>query len=237
MWRLGYSALVPRPASFPAILREATSIGLGVGAYGVSFGALGTATGLSVWQTVALSALMFTGASQFALVGVLNTGGSSGAAVAAAWLLGFRNLAYAVRMNELLQLRGWRRALAAQVTIDESTAMALAHEARDHGQTGGRWAFWTTGASVYLWWNLATLLGAVAANLAGDPRSLGLDSAICAGFLALLWPQLRNRGQWQIAMASFTVGLLLVPAVAPGLPIILGGATAVAMALAFRGNR
>ena len=218
-------------------MRDATSIGLGVGAYGISFGALGTTTGLSVWQTVALSTLMFTGASQFALVGVLNTGGSSAAAVAAAWLLGFRNLAYAVRMNELLRVTGWRRPLAAQMTIDESTAMALAHEIQDHGETGGRWAFWTTGASVYLWWNLATVLGAVGADLAGDPRGLGLDSAICAGFLALLWPQLRGRQQWLIAATAFAVGLLLVPAVTPGLPIILGGVVAVVMALTMRGAK
>lgn len=225
---------MPRPAEFRAILRDATSIGLGVAAYGLSFGALGTTTGLSVWQTVALSALMFTGASQFALVGVLGAGGSTGAAVAAAWLLGLRNLAYAVRMNELLNLKGWKRAIAAQVTIDESTAMALAHESERDKGAAGKWAFWLTGASVYVWWNLATILGALGANLAGDPKSLGLDAAISAGFLALLWPQLRNRNRWLLAAAAFTVGTLSIPVLSPGLPIILGGLCAVGLAFVLR---
>ena len=225
---------MPKPPSFPVILRDATSIGLGVAAYGVSFGALGTTTGLDVWQTLALSALMFTGASQFALVGVLGAGGSTASAVAAALLLGFRNLAYGVRMNELIAPRGWRRPLAAHLTIDESTAMGLAHEAADHGREGGRWAFWTTGLSVFFWWNLATLLGAAGANLASDPRALGLDSAVSAGFLALLWPQLKGRREWQIGLLAFTAGFLAIPWLAPGLPIILGGVVAVVLVLAVR---
>ena len=69
------------------VLIEAATIGLTTGAYGVSFGALSVTSGLSVWQTMALSALMFTGASLFALVSVLAGGGSAVAAVAGSALL------------------------------------------------------------------------------------------------------------------------------------------------------
>lgn len=223
-----------RPASFAQILRDATSIGIGVATYGVSFGALGVTAGLTPLQTMALSSIMFTGASQFALVGVIGAGGSASAAIAAAWLLGSRNMAYAVRMNELLQLRGWRRLAAAQLTIDESTAMALAHEVQADGPRGGQWAFWLTGLSVFGWWNIATMAGAFGANLAGDPRSLGLDAAIAAGFLALLWPQLRNRRLWAMALVCAGVALISVPLVSPGLPILLGGGAAVLITLIWR---
>lgn len=205
-------------------------------AYGLSFGALGTTTGLTIWQTVALSTMMFTGASQFALVGVLGAGGGTASAVAAALLLGFRNLAYAVRMNELLEVRGWKRPLAAHLTIDESSAMGLAHELGEDGTNGGRWGFWVTGLSVFFWWNLATVLGAIGASLAGDPKSLGLDSAVSSGFLALLWPQLRNLAKWQIALAGFAIGLAAISFTAPGLPIILGGVTAVVLSRVMRGD-
>jgi predicted branched-subunit amino acid permease len=54
--------------------RTGASVAVATGLYGISFGALGVAAGLDVWQTIALSALMFTGGSQFAFVGVLPAG-------------------------------------------------------------------------------------------------------------------------------------------------------------------
>ena len=140
------------------VQRQALAIGVAVGAYGISFGAASTAAGLSVLQTCALSLLVFTGASQFALVGVLGAGGSAVAGVAAALLLGSRNAMYAVRLADLLGLRSWRRLLAAQVTIDETTAVAVS---APPGLAGH--GFWTTALSVYGLWNLATLAGALGA--------------------------------------------------------------------------
>src|SRR5207253_2462375 len=105
--RAGRDALVqspnmpPEPAAGPidaslsqadraAILRAAVGIGLYAGAFGASFGAVSVGSGLSVVQTMLLSLVMFTGASQFAFVGVIATGGSPFAAVAAALLLAVR---------------------------------------------------------------------------------------------------------------------------------------------------
>src|ERR1700710_3154673 len=108
------------------IVRDALGIGVAVGALGLSFGALAAASGLSVGQASALSLLMFTGASQFAFVGLL--GGGAAAAVATALLLGARNALYGLRRSELLAVRGPRRALAAHLVIDESTAMAVGRD-------------------------------------------------------------------------------------------------------------
>ncbi|HYY11042.1 MAG TPA: AzlC family ABC transporter permease, partial [Kineosporiaceae bacterium] len=112
-----------------AVLRQALSIGVATGAYGVSFGALAVAGGLTVAQACALSLVMFTGGSQFAFVGVVGAGGSPVAAVATATLVGARNGFYGLQMARLLRPRGWRRPLAAQVTIDESTAVATTQAA------------------------------------------------------------------------------------------------------------
>jgi len=125
------------PAADPAgINARALSIGIAVGAYAISFGAVSVAAGLNVLQAQALSALMFTGASQFAFVGVVAAGGGLVAAVITAWLLGLRNGLYGLHLATVLvparrpseRLRGWRRMGAAQFTIDESTAMAMAYE-------------------------------------------------------------------------------------------------------------
>jgi len=143
--------------------RDALGIGVATGAYGLSFGALAVAAGLSVPQASALSLLMFTGASQFAFVALI--GGGVFGAVASALLLGARNGLYGLRLAPMLPRR------AAHLVIDESTAMALAH---------GRRGFWATGVSVFVFWNLGTVLGALAGASLSDPRSLGLDAAASA---------------------------------------------------------
>ena len=206
------------------ITTSAIGIGLATGAYGLSFGAISVASGLSALQTQTLSLLMFTGASQFALVGVLGAGGVAIAAVLTAWLLGARNGLYALHLAPTLNLRRLLKPVAAQLTIDESTAMSIAN---DHTPTHSRHAFWVTGISVYLLWNIGTLLGALGASAIGDPAVLGLDAAIPAGFLALLWPRLRDRTAWAIAAGGATVALVLTPLTRSGVPVLASALIAV----------
>jgi predicted branched-subunit amino acid permease len=215
------------PVQRRTVLRNATGVGLAVGAYGLSYGALATTSGLSVLQTCALSVLAFTGGSQFALVGVLGSGGSAASGVATALLLGSRNTLYGLRLAPTLQARGARRAVAAHLTIDESTAMAVGQD----DEQSARLAFWATGLTVFVLWNVATLLGAVGATALGDPKALGLDAAVGAAFLALLWPRLRDQGAWVVALLGAGVALALTPLVSPGLPILAAGVVAVAVGL------
>lgn len=108
--------------------RMGLSISIATGLYGISFGALSVASGLNLWQTMALSALMFTGGSQFAFIGVIAGGGSGMAAVGASTLLGVRNAIYGVQMSQVLGVSGLKRLLAAHWTIDESTATAAGQD-------------------------------------------------------------------------------------------------------------
>jgi predicted branched-subunit amino acid permease len=208
------------------VVRTSLAIGVAVGAYGASFGAIGVTNGLSVAQTCALSVLAFTGGSQFAFVGVLAGGGSAIAGAASALLLGTRNSFYAVRMTALLKVRGGRRLVAAQLTIDESVAIATAQ--RD--DRTARLAFWTTGTTVFVAWNLATLAGAVAGARLGDPRTFGLDAVAPAAFLAFLWPRLRGRDgrrAQQVAGAAALIAIATTLVLPPGLPVLLAAAPAV----------
>ena len=177
-------------------------------------------------QACALSLLLFTGASQFALVGVLGAGGGAVAGVAGAMLLGTRNTLYGVRLGTLLPVRGPRRVLAAQLTIDETTGMATA---APEGLAGR--AFWATGASVYVLWNLATLLGAVGTARLGDPAALGLDAAVPAAFLALLAPQIRARDTLAVAVAGALLAAAAIPLTPPGVPVLLAGLAVVPLLL------
>lgn len=202
------------------IIRNALSIGIAVATYGVSFGALGTTSGLTVAQTCALSILMFTGGSQFALVSTLASGGTGLSGAMAAILLGTRNTAYSMRMNPLINATGPLKFLASHLTIDESTAMGLAQNEKSFSGRATKLAFWSTGLSVFVLWNLATLIGALAATSIGDPKTLGLDAAIGAGLFALVYPQIQNRRQLSIALGGALVALTLASFVTPGIPII-----------------
>ncbi|TMF36461.1 MAG: AzlC family ABC transporter permease [Chloroflexi bacterium] len=199
------------------ILRDALGIAIASGAYAISFGAISTAAGLSLLQTCALSILMFTGASQFALVGVVGAGGSVWAGAAAAALLGSRNALYGLRLSSLLDVRGWRRLLASHLVIDETTAMAIARDDPTHS----RFAFWATGIALFTLWNTGTLIGALATHALSNPKLFGLDAAPPAAFLALLAPRLRAREPLAIAIASAVIAIAVLPLVPAGVPLLV----------------
>lgn len=204
------------------IVGDALAVGVATGAYGISFGAISVASGLDVWQTCALSLLVFTGASQFAFVGVLASGGTAPAAAGTAMLLGVRNGLYGLRLAPLLDWRGARRVGGAHLVIDESTAMAVNRPTTAEARLG----FVSTGLSVFVLWNLATLLGAVAGGRIGDPRTYGLDAAVGGAFLALLWPRLDTGLARTVAVLAAAVALGLVPLVTPGLPVLVASSVA-----------
>ncbi|OZV76832.1 branched-chain amino acid ABC transporter permease [Micromonospora echinospora] len=221
------------PKARRAVLADAAGVGVAVGALGLSFGALAVVSGFSVWQACALSLLMFSGASQFAVIGVLAAGGGALTGAATATLLGVRNALYGLNLSSLLRVRGLRRLFGAQLVIDESSAMALVRD--DPRQA--RLAFWATGTSVFVFWNVATLVGAFGAQVLPDPEALGLDVAAPAAFLALLMPRLRNRRLWAVAIAAAATALLTVPVLPAGLPVLAAGLVAVAVALRGRRDR
>jgi predicted branched-subunit amino acid permease len=203
-----------------AVIRDSLGVGVAVGAYGFAFGAASVAAGLSVLQSCLLSLLAFTGGTQFAVVGVVAGGGGIGAALAGGLLLGSRNTLYAMRLAPLLKVRGLRRVVAALGTIDESTAMAVAQREPELARV----AFWWTFGGVFTFWNLSTLLGAVAGSLV-DPSTVGLDAVVPAAFLALVAPRLRGGAlERRIALAGAVIAFVLIPVTPAGVPVLAASA-------------
>ena len=205
--------------------RTAFSVAFTVGLYGAAFGAAGVTAGFSILQTCLLSILLFSGASQFAVVGIMGAGGAAISAIATATLLGFRNTLYGLQMAPILKVKGFKRVLAAQITIDESTAVATLQDNDEDRKRG----FYLTGIGVYLFWNLFTFLGALGASAIGDPSVWGLDAAVPAAFLGLIWPRLKNKVQFLVSAIAIAWALLLTPVTPAGIPII----TTVVLAIIF----
>ncbi len=220
------------PADFPerpAVLRAAVGLGVYAAVFGMSFGAVSIGSGLSLAQTMVLSLVMFSGASQFAFVGVVATGGAPAAAIAAALLLGVRNAFYGVPISEILAPRGLARIWTAHFVIDETTAMALGQAT----PRARRYAFWATGLILCALWQVGSLTGAVI-GAAIDPSAFGLDAAAPAVFLALLWPNLRRTENKIVALGGVVVALALVPVAPAGIPVV--AAAVVAVVAGFRGG-
>ena len=205
--------------------RTALSVAFTVGLYGAAFGAAGVTAGFSILQTCLLSILLFSGASQFAVVGIMGAGGAAISAIATATLLGFRNTLYGLQMAPILKVKGIKRVLAAQITIDESTAVATLQDNDEDRKRG----FYLTGIGVYVFWNLFTFLGALGASAIGDPSVWGLDAAVPAAFLGLIWPRLKNKVQFLVSAIAIAWALLLTPVTPAGIPII----TTVVLAIIF----
>ena len=196
--------------------RTALSVAFTVGLYGAAFGAAGVTAGFSILQTCLLSILLFSGASQFAVVGIMGAGGAAVSAIATATLLGFRNALYGLQMAPILNVKGLKRILAAQITIDESTAVATLQE----NDADRRRGFYITGVGVYIFWNLFTFLGALGASAIGDPSVWGLDAAVPAAFCGLIWPRLKNKTHFVVSAVAIAWALLLTPITPAGIPII-----------------
>lgn len=199
-----------------AVLRTSLSVAFTVGLYGAAFGAAGVTAGFTILQTCLLSILLFSGASQFAVVGIMGAGGSAISAIATATLLGFRNALYGLQMAPILKVTGLKRILSAQITIDESTAVSTLQE-NDVDRKRG---FYLTGIGVYVFWNLFTYLGALGASAIGDPAVWGLDAAVPAAFCGLVWPRLKDKKQFLISALAIVLALSLTPMTAAGIPII-----------------
>ncbi|MEV6105946.1 AzlC family ABC transporter permease [Streptomyces sp. NPDC051940] len=215
----------PAPDADRRAIRDALGVGIAVGLSGFAFGVTAAGSGISTLQTCLLSLLVFTGASQFALVGALAAGGNPYTAAAGAFFLGVRNCFYGLRLAPLLQFPGRVRPLAAQWVIDETTAVSITQPTRRTARVG----FVVTGLTLYVIWNLTTLLGALGASALGDPNAWGLDAAGPACFLALLAPMLKTGTERTVAGLAVLLGLGFLPVLPAGVPVLVAALAAPAV--------
>lgn len=191
------------------------TLGFAIGVFGLSFGVTAVAAGATVAQTCATSLLVFTGASQMSAITVFRDGGTPASAFGGAAVLAARNGVYGLAMAQHMRGGLLTRMVAAQLTIDESTSMAAAQDDEQHRRA----AFWLTGLSVYVFWNVGTLLGALLGSSL-DTQRWGIDAAFPAAYVAMLWPLLKVRRQLVAAAIGAVVCCALIPFTPVGVPIL-----------------
>lgn len=197
--------------------RQAAILVAAVGVIGVTFGVLADSAGLSVPKVAVMSALVFTGASQFAAVGVIAGGGTSMAAFGSAILLAARNALYGPVVDRGLPGSTSSRLVASHFVIDETAAMSAAQ----HDVDDARDAFWFTGVWLWTLWLIGSVAGAVLGSFIGDPEAWGLDAAFPASFVALIAPHLRTSPARFAALLGAAISVVAVPLTPAGVPLLL----------------
>ena len=187
------------------------------GLIGVTYGVFADTSGLSLLQASTLSLLTFTGASQFAVVSVIDGGGNPAAAVGSALLLSVRNAFYGPVVASSVDRGLIRKAIAAHFVIDETVAMSSIQKNRSDSKK----AFWFTGVWLFIFWNAGTVAGVLLGGFLEDPGAWGLDAAFPAAFVVLILPHVGNRPGQVTALIGGTISLICIPLTPVGLPILL----------------
>ncbi|MBA0126033.1 AzlC family ABC transporter permease [Haloechinothrix sp. YIM 98757] len=194
---------------------DAALVAAAVGVVGLAFGAIAVGSGQPLWLPIALSVLVFAGASQFVFIGILAAGGGPLGALVAALAVNSRHLPFGFAVSDALG-SGWRRYVGAHLMIDETVAFTIAQQ--DPGRR--RAVYWTLGVGLFVTWNIGVLAGSLAGTAAGDTAALGLDAAFPAMLLALVRPSLRERRMAIAAALGACVAVASTPVLPSGMPVL-----------------
>lgn len=208
-------------ARFRSGVRAGVPFGVASALVAASFGVLAVGAGMTEFQAILMSLVVFAGSAQFTAVSIVAAGGSLGAAVVAAAMVNSRFLPMGVALAPSLPGGPVRRALQGQTIVDSSWAMAL----RDDGRFDRIFLFGAT-APQYLGWAAGTVLGVVAGGLLGDPDALGFDAIYPAFFLGLLVTEARERRARGVALGGACIALALVSFTPVGIPVLAASAAA-----------
>jgi len=207
------------PSGYREGARAMAPLTVAIVGFGFSFGVLARAAGFGWVAAVVMSATTFAGSAQFAAASILGDGGTIAAAIGAALLLNARYGPIGVTVAPWLTGSVLSRFLHAQLTVDESWAIAAEGDGRYDPQR-----ILGAGALLYVCWVTGTAIGAIGGETLGDPNSLGLDAAFPALFLGLLVPIAKGRRQLQAAILGAAIALALTPVAPPGVPIVAASA-------------
>lgn len=199
---------------FLAGAKRISPILLGVAPFGLVSGVAAVNVGLSPIEAIGMSIFIYAGASQLAAIDLLGQDAALGVIVLTIFVVNVRIVMYSASIAPHLQdlSKGWRSFVAYFLT---DHVYALAITTADDEDVSIKWYMLGLGVTMWLVWQLCTLLGIVLGTTV--PDGWGLDFVIPLTFLAILVPELKSR--IKIGTAALAGGVAVVGA---GLPMNLG---------------
>jgi 4-azaleucine resistance transporter AzlC len=190
---------------------------LGVAPFALAYAVLARNAGLSIVETQALSLLVFAGSAQVSAVGLFSRGVGGLEIVLTTFLLNVRHVLYGMSLGRVVQMTRRERLIGAYLLTDEAYGVSVARGARSFPFVLG------TEVSLFLVWNVTTLVGALVGGVIPDPERLGVDFVVPVAFLALLVPLLRLKVDVAVALLAGVAAWLLAKWLPGGVPVLGAG--------------
>lgn len=198
------------------LLRNIALVCLADGVVGLSYGAIAVSRGFELWVPIVLAVAVLAGAAELLFVGIVASGGSVFAAMAAGLLVNARHFPFGVAVRDAVGA-GWRRLLGSHVMNDESVVFAMSQQVPARRKA----AFWTCGIGILICWPLGAFAGGLIGSSVGNTDALGLDAMLPTVILALALPSLNDGATRLAAIAGGVIAVAATPFFPAGLPVLL----------------
>lgn len=204
---------IPAPLSeFWAGARDIFPLIVGAIPFGIIFGTLASSSGLSVAGVLGMSAFVFAGSAQFIAVGMIAAHIGWWLIVLTAFVVNLRHLLYAVSLLPYVKplSQRWKVPLAFLLT-DETFAIAIRRYEEKDPSPFKHWYYLGAALTMYLNWQLCTLLGITVGRLIPNAANWGLDFAMSVTFIGMIIPYLTTRPMGLAVAVSAFVSLVAAP--------------------------
>ena len=200
---------VSRARSLLQGMRDSIPMIVGILPFGLIYGALASLAGLTLWQALGMSLLVYAGSAQFIAISLLGLGSGMAVILLTTFVVNLRHVLYSAALQPYVGglSQRWRLPLAFGLT-DETFAVVqrryLSRGMADHAQ----WYHAGVAVALYLSWVGSSLVGALFGQQVPNLAGWGLDFAMLATFIGIVVPALRNQPQIAAALVAAAVALL-----------------------------
>ncbi len=201
-WR-GFRAVIP--------------LWLGMIPFGLAYAVTARGAGLTPFETQLMSLIVFSGGAQFSAAGLLAAGASGVGIVLTTFLINLRHLLYGLSLGQRVKLSGPKKLIAAYFLTDEAFGVTVVSGERRMGYLFG------AELSVFVVWNLSTLVGSLLSSAVPAPERLGIDFVFPLAFLALLIPLLKSLKEVGVALFAGLAALGLSQTLSSGVAVLVTG--------------
>ncbi len=198
-----------RAREFWAGVRATLPLIVGAIPFGIIFGVVSSAVGLSPWAVLAMSAFVFAGASQFIAANLLAAGTGIAIIVLTTFVVNLRHALYSATLAPHLKHlpQRWLLPLGFWLTDETFVVVVSRYQAPDNSPYK-HWYHLGSSVSMYANWMACTLVGVLAGQHIQNPQNWGLDFAMIVTFIGILVPAVRNRPALVAVAVSGIVAVL-----------------------------
>ena len=187
---------------------------------GLSFGIIASSVGLNPFFVGAMSLFIYAGAAQFITVSMLSSGFPILSIVLATFLINSRMILMSMATAPFFKRYSvFKNIIIGTFLTDESFSLGMNKQNYTNGRLTYEW-FNTANLVSYFTWSVSSVLGALLGGIVKDPKVLGLDFALVAMFIGLLYLQvisdftIKKKVQFLVIVVVFFLvyfGMIFIP--------------------------